>query len=482
MNNPQPRSWHVTAAPAEISVGLTGLAPVFDVAPDKWPALPLDYADACANALSELSRLSPHAAPSPAARDVYVPPTEPVPRTQPVTPPVWELVLVVDTGPSMSAWYPTVNRFAACAYELPLFRDVHVLKIEPSAAGSPVDLAMVDALGLSTADKPQRRKMIFVITDGVGTTWRRPQLWECLTKWAALRPVAVLHVLPYQSWKLSAIRTQPRKLRAGFAGCPNSRLLSQPPAPMADLLSDGVGEEVVDLTIPVLELRKGWLEQWVQLMVFNTQWARQQVALLPTELAQKPVVPHPAPSLDSLSDPSSLVAEFRTAASDTSFRLAVALAAAPLNRHIMQMIAAEMLPWASPRDLSAVLTSGLLRMVRGGSPHAPEWATVTFDFRPGVRQRLLEQGDSVNTRAVVGHLDNYLGSVVDAVRGSAQRMQYPTAARFPEVTAETLPYLQVECDVLATLGLTPDSPHRQAADVLDAKIAEYLTAAPVSTQ
>lgn len=475
MSNPQSRSWHITAAPAEVSAGLTGLAPVFGVAPDKWPALPLDYADACANALAELGRLSPGASSSPAARDVYVPPSEPAPQAQPVSPPVWDLVLVVDTGPSMSAWYPTVNRFAACAYELPLFRDVHVLKIKPTAARSPLEQTAVEALGLNAADTPQQQKMIFVITDGVGSTWKRGQLWECLTRWAELHPLAILHVLPYQSWKLSALRTQPRKLRADFAGCPNSRLVAQPPSPSADRpLSDGpAAEETPALAIPVLELRKGWLEQWVQLMVFSTQWARQQVLLIPAPAPAAPV-PHPAPAGDTLIDASRIVAEFRTAASDTSFQLAVALAAAPLNRHVMQMIAAEMLPWASPRDLSAVLTSGLLRTVRGSSPHgAPPWASVTFDFRPGVRQRLLEQGESVNTRAVVGHLDTYLGPVVDAVRGISQRVQNPATARFPNVSEETLPFLQVECDVLAALGLTPDSAHRQAADSLAAKIAEH---------
>ncbi|MEU6935668.1 MULTISPECIES: SAV_2336 N-terminal domain-related protein [Streptomyces] len=476
MNNSESRTWHITAAPAEVSAGLAGIAPVFSVAPAKWRALPLDYADACAKALTDLSSLSPGAAPSPTTLDAYAPPSEPVPQAQLAAPADWELILLVDTGPSMSAWYPTVNRFVACAYELPLFRHVRVVTIDPAPGGCPQWQSEVEALGLN-ARNTRSRKIVFIITDGVSSTWKRPELWQCMQQWAQHYPLAVLHVLPYQSWHLSAIRTEPQKLRSHSAGCPNSRLLAQPSSsdPEPALLVDDASN-VPAPPIPVLELRKAWLEQWVQLMVFNTQWARQQVLVVPQHLANSIAhVPAPAPAGDNQPDPSRIVAGFRTAASDTSFKLAVALAAAPLNRHVMQMVAAELLPWASPRDLSAVLTSGLLQTVATNTGQLPEWATVTFDFRPGVRQRLLEQGESVDTRKVVTLLDTHLGPVVDAVQGVSQRIQSPSADRFPKVSDETLPFLTVECDVLAAIG-TPDSPHREAADLLTERIAAHRAA------
>ncbi|MFF4146397.1 hypothetical protein ACFY0A_34750 [Streptomyces sp. NPDC001698] len=59
---------------------------------------------------------------------------------------------------------------------------------------------------------------------------------------------------------------------------------------------------------------------------------------------ERAAVPAPAGKLDS--DPDLRIAGFRTAASENSFALAVLSAAAPLNRHVMQLIAVELLPEA----------------------------------------------------------------------------------------------------------------------------------------
>lgn len=486
MSTPEAKNWVITAAPAQPIAPhwhrrpshFGAYQPVFAPAPDGWPAsLPLPAAEASVSALYALSQLHPEGPESNGPPlDTFAIPSAPGPVPLPASEPsVRELILVVDTGLSMSAWYPTVNAFAACACELPLFSDVHIVKLrsQPSAAQTDlIDRAAVSSLGIGSPSPPHRQKTIFIITDAVGATWKRGLLWNDLRTWAQHHTVAILHVLPHYNWYLSGIHSQPTQLRAPVPGCANSALELAPSrtAPSDD--ESTVQETAGRILIPVLEIRKRWLDQWVRLML-STLWVHQQTLEIPATTTAGPV---PSPSLagDHATSPEQSITEFRTAASENSFSLAVLLAAAPLNRHIMQLIAAELLPASDPGDLAALLTSGLLITVESSAEHNDPHDQVVFDFAPGVRQKLLSFGESGKTRRVAFLLDKYVGPHVPAIRGIAQRIKTPAAASAPAITPEALPYLRVECAVLTALS-GDSAPHREAAESLRTKIAEYET-------
>ncbi|REK84521.1 hypothetical protein DY245_42965 [Streptomyces inhibens] len=200
----------------------------------------------------------------------------------------------------------------------------------------------------------------------------------------------------------------------------------------------------------------------------------QQVLEIPPPSATAGLVPTPSPAPDAVASPEQSIGEFRTAASENAFSLAVLLAAAPLNRHIMQLLAAELLPAASPGDLAAVLTSGLLVTMENSAEHSDPHDQVVFDFTPDVREKLLSLGESAKTRRVVALLDHYLGPHVPAIRGITQRVKNPATAFPPGITAETLPYLRVECAVLTALS-GASTPHREAAERLRTKVDEFET-------
>lgn len=477
-HRPLDRSWHITAAPTTVLAAAlpypNSLKPAFTLPPASWPMLPTYGAEACADALR---RLRPHPPIDRAhvhnAFDLPEPSHSPA-NTNGSTP-TQELIMLVDTGTSMSAWYPTVDRLRVCALALESFVDVHIRKLVPPAPNAPrVDASAWQGLDLHKRTTHQHRKIVFVVTDGVGALWHRGLLWEEMQRWAKYHTLAMLIVLPHEHWRRSALSTRSCQLKAPRPVCANSALIEVHPQEAAPA-AQGAEEEASDsaasahLPIPVLELHREWLGKWIHLMTSGIPV--QQHILQPPPGPQQAQQSSSAPAGDDAA--THKVANFRTSTVKNAWDLAVALAAAPLNRHLMQAIAAEMLPWSTPHDLAAIFTSGLLVNLGPDLVHRDQFDEVVFDFSPGVRQTLLGQGDMSQTHEVIRLLDKHLGPHVDAVRGVTERLHNPSAARFPAIDDTTLPYLRIECDVLATFGMASASPHRQASENLAKRIQEY---------
>ncbi|MFL4952297.1 SAV_2336 N-terminal domain-related protein [Streptomyces sp. MMS24-I31] len=483
---PDARTWLITAAPAPTvppawrqgSRGLGLHEPVFAEAPAGWPGpLPTPAAETSAAALHALIRLQPDAAGSAEqTADAYTVPDR-LPRPQSSfagAAALWELVLVVDTGVSMAAWYPTVNAFAACVRDLPLFSETRIVKLRTHRSATPDglfdrDLLNAIRLGESTFG---RRKMVLILTDGVGAAWKRRLLWPDLRCWAGCHTVAILNVLPHYNWHLSGLHTRSLRLRTQHPGCANRALLAEP-SDTPSLPGEPGPEQSASLYIPVLEIRKRWLDQWARLLMSQRLPVRQQVLEIPEDDAGQARATERAASGELDADPDRRIATFRTAASDNSFALAVLLAAAPLNRHVMQLIAVELLPEADAGDLAAILTSGLITTVDGVPEHHDPFDAVTFDFLPGVRQRLLSLGETRRTRKVAQLLDTFLGPHVPAMRGIAQRMRSPDPTGTPRPTRDTHHYSRVELALLTALSGDSQS-HREAAHALQAELDKPL--------
>lgn len=487
MITPDPSSWLITAPPSESIAAqwtrrpghFAGAAPVFATAPAGWPSQPCPpAAEASASALHVLSQLPPGGNGRGAqAPDTYALPGAPGPAagSQQLHVQGWDLVLVVDTGTSMSAWYPTVNAFVERTYELPLFADVRIVRLYNQATGaqeSLFDRASIEQLGLRLPASHHRRKMIFIITDGVGAAWTSRSIWPELYVWGQHHCLAILHVLPHHIWDRSGVRAEPVQLRSPRPASPNSSLEVRAATP-GDTTAEEPSSDSASVFIPVLEMRKRWLDQWARLMQ-SVLWVQHQALVIPED-PPPPVFPAQSRDRDQTVSAQDRIASFRSTVSENSFQLAVHLAAAPLNRHIMQLIAAQLLPTSGPGDLAAVLTSDLLVTAKDSTAHDDPHDRVMLDFRPGVRQALLSQGVTAKTRKVVNLLDEYLGPYVPAVSGIALRIKEPAGSSDPDLTEETLPYLRVECAVLTALS-GDSAPHGRAAQRLDARIKEYEAA------
>ena len=174
--------WLVTAAPVPAVDdqwrNTLPLAPVFREPPPAWPTVsPAAAVEAATSALSPFGQLGGTAARL--AASIYDPPEglANVPAA-----PGWDLVLVVDTSPSMTAWYPAANAIAACAHDMPCFHSVHVVKMHHRRSTLRSDLFASADMPVLHAERfsSDRPKITLVLTDGVGAAWHRRLLWEDL--------------------------------------------------------------------------------------------------------------------------------------------------------------------------------------------------------------------------------------------------------------------------------------------------------------
>jgi hypothetical protein len=501
-------AWIVTTAPEDDRAHSGGPLrlrahppkPVFAPPPPEWPVpRPQPGAAAAARALGVLDALRR----DPGDDGTLSIPNAPGPVPDaPHHPSVWDLVIVIDTGASMPAWYPTVDCFVACAHDLPLFADVHIVKLHsqrPDDADDLFDAASVSSAGLTLSP---RKKVVLVLTDGVGAAWSGRQIWRRFRQWSARYPLAILHLQPHADWPRSALHTRPLKLRSSVPGGGNGTIATREPEEGAE--TGLVPAEPVakgDLIVPVMELRKPWVEQWCRL-VLSDQWVQQQVLVVP-ENPREPALPaqragETGPAVNGPwaggpagpggpgegqdgggpADAAGRVVAVLAGASPRAAQLARLLAAAPLNRHIMQLVADRLVPFSHPADLAEVLSSGLIRAVDMDFPDDAPAHRVTYDFDPGVRAELLSRDSWERSRRVAELVEEFLSPTVRAVEGLAQRVEYVSPPDALVVDAANLPFVQVE---LAVLMAMPTGPHkrvvRQMKDKIDAFVAGQGAAA-----
>ncbi|WP_405827148.1 SAV_2336 N-terminal domain-related protein [Streptomyces sp. NBC_00105] len=442
--------------------------PVFSPAPANWPkADPVPGTPSAARALHALSVLNHDRKPT---STLHIPNAPGPAGTAAHHSSMWDLVLVIDTGASMTAWYPTIDSFVACTHELPLFATVHVLKLH--SQGFDPNRNIFDRAALGTADlNAGRKKVIFLITDGVGPAWARPQIWQHIREWSESHPLAILHVQPHQNWPRATLHTHTLALRSSVPGGPNTTLEQKTPDPgsPAALLA-AAPLQPGDVIIPVLELRKRWIDQWCRLLL-SRQWVRQQALILRQSLPSK--LPAPRAARDNRSEQAEKrVIDFLASASTETAQLAGYLAAAPLNRHIMQLIAGQLLPTAGPGDLSEILSSGLVRVADNVDPDDAPYNKVAFDFETGIRAALLAREGWEKSQAVAKLIEEYLTSTVPAVRGLAWRIEFRTPPDALIVNEDNLPFVTVERTVLQAMPL---GPHSEAIRQMGSKIDAFRT-------
>ncbi|MGW3326278.1 SAV_2336 N-terminal domain-related protein [Streptomyces virginiae] len=415
--------------------------PIFPQAPTDWPKLqPTPGTRSAARSLHALTILNQEIS---RGTTIQLPNA---PGTLVQTPhhsSMWDLVLIVDTGASMTAWYPTIDSFFSCAHEVPLFAAVRVVKLH--SQGFDPSRTIFDKVALENAGLGvDGKKIVFFITDGVGPVWHREEIWHKVREWAQTHPLAILHVQPQQNWSRSALNPRTLTLRSTTSCGPNPTLEQKPtdPESPAGLLTPAPIRPG-DVVIPVLELHKRWLDQWCRLQL-SRQWVRQQALVLTNE-------PPTEPASESPTRMDERVIKFLASASPDTAQLAGHLAAAPLNRHIMQLIGGRLMPSVGPGDLAEILSSGLIRVTDTAGPDDAPHDRVTLDFEPGVREALLAREGWEKCQAVAEVVEKYLSPSVKELLGLARRIEFRTPPDALVVTEKNLPFVAVERVVLQAL-------------------------------
>ncbi|MCS7483287.1 FxSxx-COOH system tetratricopeptide repeat protein [Umezawaea endophytica] len=379
-----------------------------------------------------------------------------LPELRPARVHPYDLALVIDESASMKVWRGEADAFRRLLERQGAFRDVRVLLLDTDQPGETValrgDSPHAQRWPPSALTDPTGRRVVFVLTDGVGQAWRDGRVHDVLTRWGRAGPVAVVQVLPSEMWaSWSAIDTRMCAWRTPGPLRPSSRWVAEP----LDLDVFDEGSDV--LPVPVLELDGEWFERWVGL-VTAVGVGGLELPGLRAAVGGDPVV-----GVSADLDPVERVLRFRRIATPTAFRLAVLLAAAPLAIPTMHGVRTVLLPSSEPAHLAEVFLGGLLRPVPESS--AEFMAEVAeYDFHKGVRAELLAGGARADTAAVLRLVQELLGDRVQAVGNLDQVLRHPDTAAIPVVSGVEVPLLRLQRDVMQALS----GPYARRAVGIDA--------------
>jgi tetratricopeptide (TPR) repeat protein len=392
-----------------------------------------------------------------------------LPVTKPDTTRLLDLTLVVDASPSMALWRSTVREVISLAEQLGAFRSIQLrlLDTEPPA-GSPAFPPGTPALHGGTLATPPRspaelldssgRRILLVLTDGVGRCWREDLVSPLLAQWGAAMPLAVIHLLPQRLWARGGLALHRARLTVPGPLRPNQRWeLELPDAWLEPDPAAAAPAGVVP--VPVLELEARWLGWWAQLVTGRYRDPADAIVLLagsttsdharePASLRRRARESHGSAGGEASAQ--ERVRNFLSVASPAAFRLVTLLAAVPVvSLPVARLVQAELVPESGLAHLVEVFTSGLLRPL---ATVGRSWDTITFGCLEAVRETLLSKARRAETMHVVRLVAERFGDQISALRHFRDALDAPDSTPDPPPTAEAAHWVAIEQTVLRALS------------------------------
>lgn len=369
-----------------------------------------------------------------------------------------DLTLVLDNGPSMALWRPRVSAFVTMLERLGAFRTIEVRLLEITKD----DGKATPVLRGGTPDTPARdpdeildpsgRRVVLLLTDGVGDLWQKDVLYPMLARWGRTMPVSIVHLLPQWVWGRCGLHLRKARLRAGSALHPNSRWNCE----LSDAwLEPGSTTPAGSVPVPVLELQPRWLAWWARLITGEEPRATECTVVLATEQ----FVPDEPP--ETLS-PAERVHRFRSVASPLALQLAQLLAAVPVCLDVAKVVVQRFLPAARPEHLLELVVSGIMyapRLREGKST----WDTGgIFAFPEAVRELLLGGARRSETASVIRVAATHFGERIPVLGHLRDAIADPHNTPDPVLTLESSADVELESAVMRALS----GPYLSRADRL----------------
>jgi hypothetical protein len=351
-----------------------------------------------------------------------------------------DLTLVVDGSPSMGLWRSRVGAFVQLLEQLGAFRTVQVRLLDTNRSADGVALAPVlrggagDTVPRDPAEVVDHsgRRVVLVITDGLGSAWRNDMVGPVLAQWGRVMPVSIVHLLPQWMWGRGGLALHRAKLTTATALRPNRRWSVELPdawvAPdPAKVLPDGA------VPVPILELGPRWLRWWARLVTGGHRTAADATVLLATDKPRPKVSTFES---DGEQSARQRVARFRSIASPPAQRLAQLLAALPVSLPVAKLVQERFVPGSGPEVIVELITSGLLRYPSGTAPTGSTVDTRPFDIAESDRETLLEGARRTETARVVRTAAHHLGHRIGALARLSDAITDPHSTPDPQAVAD----------------------------------------------
>lgn len=400
-----------------------------------------------------------------------------LPETRPVRERWLELDVVVDDSRLASIHHPLTSRFVECLIAVGAFRSVRTHLCDTDVADpdalvlrEPGPLASPRPAAGLTEQGPRDRRLIVMLTDGVGDAWHSGAAQRMLAQWGRRCPVVLINVLARRQWRRTGIVTRAAKLFSAGPADANGRYDVRYPRTEADrgqLLAPADGSRPVH--VPMVELDPLQLTRWASFVAgLRHSWfgAVAVCGDTPVDDVDAGVAPDPEPERVLATPAAELVRRFRAAVSPTVYALSVHLAAAPLLAPVMRLVQRTMHPESGPSDLAELVGSGLLREVGPEAGQEAGREDPAFDFLPGVREELLATGLRSETTQVLMTVARHLGDEVGVLPELHDMVVAPHRAEAPAVNAELAFFALPAASAFRALS----GPYLRLAQDLDAEL------------
>ncbi|WP_327319641.1 FxSxx-COOH system tetratricopeptide repeat protein [Streptomyces sp. NBC_01235] len=364
-----------------------------------------------------------------------------MPSFRPVLDRAFDLVLLVDTGPTMTVWREETQALQDATVHSGAFGNVLTVQVDVPDTGPPA-LRRGSAPGsgdLGEIVGGGGGRVFLVVTDGMGRGWATAAADALLRRLGAAGPTAVVQLLPPHLRHRASLTPQVATLKAGGFGAPGSELRLVQWGDETDPIRPLPWTDGKSPVVPVLTLKHGSLAAWADLVV-----GEPGVRELPVVLAGSLHAGRPAPGLvppRRPPDAAAAVRRFFGQATPTARRLATRLAATPFEFDLIQQLRHHPSVRADTEHLAEILMGGLIDWDHDGG-QAPEFAA-------GVREALL----AATTRQQLAMVVDILGGLSAAgEHGVALRaaLRDPVAAALPDPSAGQ--WLRAELAVMRALS------------------------------
>lgn len=390
-----------------------------------------------------------------------------LPATRPTRRRWLDLTLVVDAHPATALWRSQVLAFEELLVRVGAFRTVR-RRLLDLREGVPVLLggaARTVARSHREVIDSTGRRVILLLTGGIGATWQGDAYAPVLADWGRSMPTAVVNLRRQHHWRRSGLAVQRARITTHGTLHPNAQWsfdlldawLEPDRSPAAQRRA---------VPVPVLEMRSRWLTRWAQLLTGRGDGPLDATVLLAHD---SPVGSDFAqPAGESIS-PLDRVNMFLATASPPARRLATLLAAVPVSLPVAQLIRSELVPVAETEHVAEVLTSGLFAPA-SDSPGG--WDKITFDADEGVREELLRGARRSETALVIRLVVDRCGGSVGNLGHVMAALDDPDATPHPDASDIRIEDIKLERIVMTALG----GPYLGRAAQLAQRIANSTSA------
>ena len=381
----------------------------------------------------------------------------------------FDLAIVVEQSRSTPLWRDTLAELKVLTERQGAFRRVSTWQIRHQDGGPVLHPRWRegDRVGPvchpKTLIDPAGRRLIWLVSDCTSALWEQPQIYQWLRDWGRRGPTTLVQLFPGRLWSRTAVGDGlPVQLSTFTPGVPNSQwrvrevlpfsqvakeLQTQPGAAQAGLEKFQMAPVV---TVPVVSLEAYPLQQWARVVAggdahtpgycFNegTRQAYQRRKQLSASSSPRP------PS------PQARVQRFYHTASETAFKLAGLMAAAPISPPIIQLIQETLLPESQQVHVAEVYMSGLLKAITPLNlpPHQ-----IQYDFLDDqVRDALTDLTPIPQTEAVWDALSSYISQRLGLQAHTYEALLLFDWEGVAEAQAEVVPFARIAKRALKRLG------------------------------